>query len=548
MPKFAIVCLLLSACAASAQDASTRGNWPSYGGTSHAWRYSALDQLRADNVRRLVPAWVFQTGDYADALQATPIVIDGVMYVSTAMSWVFALDAATGKPLWEYRYPAPAMNPRYGNQNRGVAVGHGRVFVGTMDNHLVALDQKTGREVWNVDVEDANYCGCNITGAPLLVKDKIIAGVTGGDSAHRGYLTAFDVRTGRLAWRFYTIPAPGEKGNETWPGDSWRFGGGATWMTGSFDPDLNLLYWGVGNPAADFDATDRRGKNLYTGSVIALDPDTGGLKWHYQEIPQDVWDFDATYECILADLPVKGRKRKVLLHFNKGGYVWVLDRTNGEFIGAWPHVEHINWITGITETGALLGRNEPKRGRATSICPSAIGGRSWNHAAFSPKTGLLYSTALEVCQDLTAAEQDPEPGASFFGGSFVMKPPPGDRARGYIAAYDPITGKRAWTWDHPHYLLASVLATAGDLIFSGDPEGNFFALDARTGKKLWSFPTGAGHRGSPVTYTAGGRQYVATPTGWGSLIGKFFPALWPDAAPPRRGSAIFAFALPEEGR
>ena len=492
MFKLAIVSLILSVLPVSAENAGTRENWPSYGGTSHAWRYSALDQIRADNVRRLTPVWVFQTGDYADALQATPIVIDGVMYVSTAMSWVFALDAATGKPLWEYKYPPPQINPRYGNQNRGVAVGHGRVFLGTMDNHLVALDQKTGRELWNVTVEDPIYCGCNITGAPLIVKDKIIAGVTGGDSAHRGYLTAFDVRTGRLAWRFYTIPAPGEKGSETWPGDSWRFGGGATWMTGSYDSELNLLYWGVGNPAADFDVVERRGHNLYTGSVIALDPDTGKLKWHYQEIPQDVWDYDATYECILADLPVKGRTRKVLLHFNKAGYVWVLDRVTGEFIGAWPHVQHINWVKGITETGELVGRNEPERGKTKTFCPGAIGGRSWNHAAFSPRTNLLYSTALEVCSDITPMAQNPEPGASFFGGAFSMKAPAGDRPRGYIAAYDPVTGKRAWTWDYPYYLLASIVATAGDLIFSGDPEGNFFALDARTGAKLWSFQTGAG--------------------------------------------------------
>jgi alcohol dehydrogenase (cytochrome c) len=545
MTRPILTLLALSACAASAQDAATRADWPSYGGTPHAWRYSALDQIKSSNVRQLAPVWVFQTGDYADALQATPIVIDGVMYFATASSWVFALDAATGKPIWEYRYSSQATNPRY---NRGIAVGHGRVFAGTFDNHLIALDQKTGREIWNVNVQDAAYCGCGITGAPLLVKDKIIAGVSGGDGAHRGYLSAFDVQTGRLAWRFYTIPGADEKARETWPGDSWQFGGGATWMTGSYDPGLNLLYWGVGNPAADFHAGARIGTNLYTGSIIALDPDTGKLKWHYQEIPQDVWDYDATYECILADLPIKGRARKTLLHFNKSGHVWVLDRTNGEFIAAWPYVEHINWVKGITETGALVGRNEPEIGKTKTFCPGAIGGRSWNHAAFSPKTNLLYSTALEVCSDITARAQEPDPGKAFFGGSFVMKPPAGDKARGYIAAYDPATGKRAWTWDYPYYLLASVLATAGDLIFSGDPEGNFFALDARTGAKLWSFPTGAGHRGSPVSYSAGGRQFVATPSGFGSIIGKFFAALWPEAPPPRRGSAIFAFALPEEPR
>lgn len=537
---------LLWLTAASGQTGATRENWASYGGTSHAWRYSALDQVNSTNVRKLTPAWVFQTGDYADALQATPIVIDGVMYFSTASSWVFALDAASGKQLWEYRYPPPRQIARNATQNRGVAVAHGRVFVGTLDNHLVALDQKTGRELWNVNIEDFQYCGCNITGAPLVVKDKVIAGVTGGDSAHRGYLTALDVRTGRLAWRFYTVPGPGEKGNETWAEDSWRFGGGATWMTGSYDPDLNLLYWGVGNPAADFHGASRKGANLYTSSIIALDPDTGRLRWHYQEIPQDVWDFDAAYECLLLDLTIKGEVRKALVHFNKAGYVWVLDRVNGQFLAAWPHVKHTNWIKGITETGALVGRNEPEVGTTKLICPSAIGGRSWNHAAFSPATRLVYSTALEVCNDLTAEEQEPEPGRAFFGGTFKMRAPPGDRPHGYLAAYDPVTGKRHWTYEYPYFLLASVLATAGDLIFSGDPEGNFFALDARTGAKLWQFQTGGGHRGSPVTYSVKGKQYIATPSGWGSIIGRIFPALWPEAPQPRTGSAVFAFTLPEE--
>ena len=236
-----ILLLMFYAAAVLAQEGATQADWPSYGGTHRAWRYSALDQINTGNVRRLAPAWVFQTGDYADGLQATPIVLDGVMYISTARNWVFAIEAATGKPIWEYRYPASGNSP-YGIQNRGVAVGHGRVFMGTVDNHVVALDQKTGRELWRVNAEDANQCGCNITGAPLVVKDKLITGVTGGDSAHRGYLSAYDVRTGRLAWRFYTIPAQGEKGSETWTGESWKYGGGATWMTGSYDPELNLLY------------------------------------------------------------------------------------------------------------------------------------------------------------------------------------------------------------------------------------------------------------------------------------------------------------------
>jgi len=536
---------LIPALLLAAPDGATGDHWPSYGGTTFSWRYSALDQIHRDNVKRLVPAWVFQTGDYENGLQATPIVLDGVLYLSTSRNWVFALEAATGRQIWEYRYPVPKQPAPYGMQNRGVALGHGRVFMGTVDNHVVALDQKTGGELWRVNVEDVKQCGCNINGAPLVVKDKVIVGGTGGDSAHRGYLTAFDARTGRLAWRFFTIPGPGEKGHETWPGESWKIGGGAAWMTGSYDPELNLVYWGIGNAAAALYAGSRRGDNLYTGSIVALDADTGKLKWHHQQIPQDVWDYDASYECILVDLPFQGRLRKLLVQVSKSGYTWVLDRVTGEFLSAWPFVRHINWVTGITGTGKLTGRNEPEVGKAKLICPSAIGGKSWNQAAYSPRTGLLYSPGLELCNDLIAREEQPQPGKLFHGGSWTMRSPPGEKAYGFIAAYDPLTGRKQWTHLYPYFLLASVLATGGDLVFSGDPEGNFFALDARTGARLWSFPTGAGHRGSAVSYAVNGRQYIATPSGWGSLIGPYAKAIWPDSPPFRAGSSLFAFALPE---
>ena len=531
-----------------AAEGPTRADWPSYGGTHSAWRYSALDQIHTGNVRRLAPVWAFQTGDYENGLQATPIVIDGVLYLSTSNNWVFALDGATGRVLWEYRFPLSKSIPGYGKQNRGVAVGQGRVFMGTADNHVVALDQRTGEEIWRVNAEDARQCGCNITGAPLAVKDMVVVGVTGGDSAHRGYLTAFDAATGRLRWRFYTIPGPGEKGHETWSGESWRFGGASTWMTGSYDPELDLIYWGVGNAAADVNASKRRGDNLYTASVIALETATGKLRWHYQEVPQDVWDYDSTYEVILADLPVAGRTRRLLIHPTKGGFAWVLDRATGEFLKAWPFVEHFNWIAGITETGKLVGRVEPEPGKAKLLCPSALGGKSWNQASFSPRTGWLYTTVIELCNDLIVRDQEPVEGKSYTGGSWLYKPPPGDKTRGYLAAFDPLTGKRQWSVPTATWLLASVLSTAGDLVFTGDPEGNFFALDARSGARLWSFPTGGGNRGSAVTYSIGGRQYVATPSGWGSIAGGAHRAFFPAALPPRPGSTLFVFALPEEPR
>lgn len=544
-----IVAPLLLA-AAWAQDGATRADWPYYGGTQLSWRYSALDQINTGNVSKLAPAWVFQTGDYEQGLQSTPIVIDGKLYLSTSRSQVFALDAATGRALWHYKYALPG-RPGMNTQNRGIAVGAGKVFLGTYDDYMIAIDQQTGQEVWKVAVDDQRQCGCAITGAPLFVKDKVIVGSTGGDGALRGYLTAFDARTGRLAWRFYTVPAPGEKGNETWKGDSWKFGGGATWMTGSFDPALNMVYWGVGNAASDLYAGDRyagerdEGANLFTASVVALDADTGKLRWYYQEIPKDVWDYDASYECVLMDREVRGKMRKLLVHINKSGYAFVLDRVNGEFLGAFPIVDNHNWSAGITETGKIIGRVEPVEDKPTFICPGPEGGKSWNQIAYSPRTGLIYSPGLEICTELQARRQEPVEGRVFLGGNWSHSPPRDGPARSHLDAFDPVSGKRVWTYPYKYALLASVLATAGDLVFTGDPEGFFFALDARTGKKLWNFQTGAGHRGSAVTYGVNGRQYIATPTGWGSIVGRVLGGLWPEAENFRGGSTLMVFALPE---
>jgi alcohol dehydrogenase (cytochrome c) len=319
-------------------------------------------------------------------------------------------------------------------------------------------------------------------------------------------------------------------------------------MTGSYDPDLDLLYWGVGNAASDLNASKRRGNNLYTCSIIALDPATGKLKWHYQEVPQDMWDFDASFELILADIPINGQTRKVVMQANKTGYVWVIDRVTGRFLKAWRFANQVNWVTGITEDGSLVGRLEPEIGKTKLICPSAIGAKNWNQSSYSLHTGLLYIPVQEICNDLTAQDQEAVEGKSFTGGTWIMKPAPGSKIEGYIAAYDPATGVRKWTAPATTWILASVLATAGDVVFSGDPEGFFFALDARTGKRLWSFQTGGGHRGSAITYAVNGRQYVATPSGWGSIVGPIHQVFWPDRPGPRGGSALLVFALPEEGK
>ena len=549
-----LLLVLLAMAAAFAQDGATRADWPHYGGTQLSWRYSALDQVNTGNVQNLKPAWIFQTGDYAENLQATPIVLDGVMYLITprlpgirvgrghrpAAVAVQISDAEAGRP-----------GGMTFVQNRGVAVGDGKVFFGTTDNYLVALDQKTGAEQWRVSVDDPRQCGCDITAAPLVVKDKVIVGGNGGDAAHRGYLTAFSTKTGRFAWRWYVIPGPGEKGHETWKGDSWKLGGGAPWMTGSFDPELNLVYWGTGNAGGDFNDEDRlvpgaKGKeaNLYTASVVALDADTGKLRWYHQEVPDDLWDFDSAYECVLIDRAINGQMRKLLVHMNKSGVTFVLDRVTGEFIGAFSMPEVQTWISGITEDGKLVGRREPEAGKVVNTCPSAAGAKSWNSMAYSPRTGYIYAPINEVCNDLTSTSSEALEGRFHANGGFTFKLPPNRTTYSHLDAWDPITRKRIWSMPYRYVLLASVLATAGDLVFTGDPEGNFFALDARTGNKLWSYQTGAGNRGSPVAYSIGGRQYIANPTGWQQAItGAQLASVFPDQNW-RTGSTLIVFALP----
>ncbi len=519
-------------------------NWMTYFGNYDGQRYSALNQINRANVKNIVPAWAFQTGKIEGGLNATPLVVDGVMYLVGSYNRVFALDAATGKRFWHYFYKLPTGPIPYGTSVRGIAIGYDLVFMGTLDNHLIALDAKTGREVWNVEIENYQKCGCNITAAPIVVKDKVIVGVTGGDSAHRGYLNAFEAKTGKQAWRFYTIPAAGEPGSETWEGDSWKYGGGATWMTGSYDPELNLLYWGIGNPSSDFYGGDREGTNLYTGCIVALDADTGKLKWHYQEVPHDVYDFDAAYEATLIDVERNGQKQKLLVHTNKGGYVWALDRVTGKYINAWPHVDNVNWLKGFEKDGTQIGRLEVPLGKTTEVCPHWGGGRSWNHQAYSPRTGWLYNHGIEWCGVITPMRQEAKEGRGFIGGTIVPKHPPSGQAYGHIDAFDPISGAKKWTVKMKYPLTSSLLATAGDLLFTADIEGNFLAYDAKTGAQLYSFNTGSGTRGSPITYAVNGRQYIAVPSGLGSIFTGGLGTLWPEARNFQNGSTLFVFALP----
>ncbi len=521
-------------------------NWLSYGGNYSAHRYSSLDQINRGNVGQLAPAWMFPTGELRGGLNATPLVADGVMYLMGPMNRVFALDAVKGTILWRYHYKLPEISIPYQPGSRGLAIGHGRVYFGTVDNHVVALDAKTGREIWEVEVEDVRQCGCNITSAPLIIRDKMIVGGTGGEHAHRGYINAFDAKTGRHLWRFYTIPAPGEPGAETWDPRMLKYGGAPAWLVGSYDPELNLLYWGIGNPSSDFYDALRPGDNLYSNSIIALDPDTGRLKWHYQEVPHDMYDFDSAYECVLIDYEKGGRKQKLLVHANKGGYTWVLDRATGKYVNAYPHVDELTWLKGVDGNGRPVGMQPVPPDKETFVCPSAAGGRNWDHSSYSPRTRLWYNIGWEICNIIRPEKMEPKEGQPLFGGSMTFVAPRGKPAYGHINGFDPLTGERKWRYQTRYMNVASLLSTGGDLIFTGDVMGEVFALDATNGKKLWGFNTGASVTGSPITYSVNGRQYVAVPTGMGSLVGGLTPLIWPESGGsfPERASTLVVFALP----
>jgi alcohol dehydrogenase (cytochrome c) len=526
-------------------------NWLTYFGNNRAWSYSTLGQITRTNVKNLAPVWTFAAGDVEKGLVATPLVMDGVMYLGTGSDHVFALDAVTGRQLWSYSHPLPdGWVPQVDKADRGVAMGYGLIYLGTKDNHLVALDQKTGREVWDVEVEDVRVCECNISSPPIVVRDKVVVGVTGGEVPHRGYLNAFDAKTGKHVWRFFTVPGPGDPNFGTWGGDAWKMGGGPTWFLGSYDSELNLVYWGVGNAASDYYGEDRRGTNLYTCSVVAVDADTGKLKWYFQETPHDVYDYDSAYEPVLLDIERNGKKEKIVLHPSKNGYAYVLDRETGKFIDAWPYIDSINWTKGIDKNGRPIDAVVPPAGQSAVQCPSGFGARSYDHSAYSPRTGWWYNVGIEVCALITPHKEEPEQGRPWNateGPDRRLAPPGGGPMWGHIDAFDPLTGERHWRVPTKYLESPSLLATAGDLIFGGDMEGSAFALDARTGEKLWSFNTGASVTGASVTYSVNGRQYVAIDSGVGTGVGRRTPNFFPGSKDhlPQTASNLFVFALPQ---
>jgi len=544
---FSLACFLGTATVTLAADPGTEdpNNWPQYHRTSNAWRYSPLDQINKDNVSKLSVAWIAHGGDITMGIQATPLAIDGVIYSITAGNRVAALDGRTGQELWSYQ---PKLDPLtkkvlFSPYSRGVAVGHGMVFIGTVDGRGIALDQKTGKEIWQVQLTDfANCHGCNFTSPPAVAGDILTFGSTAGELATQGKIYGVEAKSGKKLWEFNTI----KNDPKSWPDESGKYGGGGAWMPGTYDAETDTVFYGTGNPGKDFIDADRQGDNLYTDSVVALDPKTGRLKWYRQEIKQDVWDYDSPYEVMLF----KKDGKDLIVHLNKSGYVFVLGKNDGNIENIWPLSDVINFVKGIDKrTGELIGRVQLPMNQETLICPSTFGARSWNSGAYNPKTGLWYNNVLDFCGYLKPVAQKDDPkdygtghiGANDFGRLVLA---PDGRQPGRLDARDPFTGERKWTYEMDIPGFASALTTGGGLVFNGDPLGILRAFDADTGKVLWSFNTGSGMRSGIISYAVDGEQYILVPSGWGSYAAILLPALFPQLEKVPAASTLIAFKLP----
>jgi len=531
----------------AADTGKISGNWESYFGNEKAWSFSGLDQINRENVAKLLPAWAFSTGTAQDGLSATPLVIDGVLYFPTTQNSVIALDAASGRIVWTYT-DKPSEGRSGPRKPIGLAAGFGSIFLASADHHLIALEQKTGRETWNVEISDPRQCGCGPGAAPLLVKDKVVVGVSSLDTGHRGYLDAYDAKTGKLAWRFWAIPGPGEVGHGTWPEDLWKLGTAGTWLVGSYDPELNLVYWGIGNPGPMIGG-DYPGDKLYSDSIVALDADTGKLKWYFQEIPNDKLDYDSTLEAVLFDAQMGGKPRKLLLQPNKGGFAYVLDRTTGAFVQGFPFADTINWTKGLDKRGRPL---EPRLTLAPGVeklvCPGVFGARAAGHSSYSPQTGWWYNTSYETCTFQTAVPAKPPREGFTFTASNSRDTRIPATAHPFVGAFDVLTGERKWTYPTNSVNVSSLLSTAGQLVFGGDLFGDVWALDATSGKKLWSFNIGTGISSTPISFAVNGRQYIAVSGGlsWvASALAREVLTAEQKATLPPIGSVLFVFALPE---
>jgi alcohol dehydrogenase (cytochrome c) len=493
-------------------------NWLTYSGRYSGWRYSGLDQVNTGNASRLVMQWTFQVSDLGQ-FETTPLAVDGVLYGTGQNDRAFALDARTGRAIWRYQRNLPEkLQPCCGMVNRGFAILGNKLFMATLDGHVIALDTRTGNLVWDVKAAESHEA-YTFTVAPLVVKNEVIVGISGGEYGVRGFVDAYDADTGRRQWRFETVPGPGQPGHETWAGDSWKTGGAPAWITGSYDPELNLIYWPTGNPSPSDYGGERAGDNLYSNSMLALDADTGKLKWYFQFTPHDLYDYDATQIPVLLDAEWDGQPRKLLVQANRNGFLYVLDRTNGKFLKA-AAFGNVTWARNIGPDGKpVLNPELVPNPLGSRVCPGALGLTNWYSPSYSPDTKLLYVATSDECDIFTSAPQPYRVGHDFLGSVYV--PDPIVRPTGALKAIDPTTGAVKWEFKYFSNPNGGALSTAGGVVFAGESDGNFIALDGRTGKDLWNVQLGAAIYSTAITYRLDGKQYVVIPA----------------------GSALFAFAI-----
>jgi alcohol dehydrogenase (cytochrome c) len=496
--------------------------WPSYNGDYTGRRFSSLTQITPANVSQMRLQWVFHSRN-AGVLEVTPVVVDGVMYI-TGSNDAYALDARTGQLIWHHTREVTQglVDDAAGHINRGVAILGARLYMETDNAHLLCLDARSGNLLWEVAYAPGNK-NYGATSAPLIVKDKVLVGTSGGDDGVRGFIAAFDAETGKEAWRFWTIPGRGENGSSSWPGDMYLHGGGTTWMPGTYDPDLNTLYWGTSNPSPDFDGSVRPGDDLYTDCVLALDPDTGKLKWCFQFTPHDLFDYDATQTPVLVDASYKGAARKLLVEANRNGFLYVLDRTDGKFLSATQFSLKQNWARGIDENGRPIRTNLAPNAEGVRICPGFDGATNWFSPSYSESTHLFYFMSLEECSVYSANAEKFEEGKTYY--STGVKHSTGDDSEKVLIAYDPAENRFVWRVPQTGHTqsFAGVMTTASGLVFFGDDAASFEAVDGHTGETLWHFNMGQSAHASPMSYATGGKQYFAIAA----------------------GQDLFAFALPD---
>ncbi len=497
-------------------------NWVSYNGDYSGRRFSALSEITAATLPQLQVQWVFHAPN-TNRLENTPIVVNGTIYVTSAND-AYALDARTGRAVWHHSRPTSEglIDDASQHITRGVAVWHDRVYMETDNAHLLCLDARSGNQIWDIAYADWNR-NYGATSAPLIVKNKVLVGTSGGDDGVRGFLAAYDAETGKLAWRFWTIPGPGEFGSSSWPGHAYWRGGGTTWMPGTYDPALNLLYWGTSNPAPDFNDDVRPGDDLYTDCVLALDPDTGKLKWHFQFTPHDLFDYDAVETPMLIDAVYKGEPRKLLVQANRNGFLYLLDRTNGKFLSAVPFVEKLNWAKGIDEKGRPVRTEVRPTAAGARVCPGYSGATNWYSPSYNESTHMVYFLALEECETyFSAPTQTFKEGVEYY--STGVKRIPNEASKKVLVAFSLDTGAIAWKYPQAGrgHSSGGTMSSAGGLVFFGDDAGSFEAVDALSGKALWHFNTGQDISASPMSYAIAGKQHVAIAA----------------------GSDVFSFALP----